>query len=91
MIFGPTAVTDCPNLAVCLFENSNYDDQNHDGIRDGKRIVILRSRDTWHDMRWYDFKNKMSSWVNRGFRARWYENFLPNPTPAHCMYGNYYA
>jgi len=83
--FGPTDIYDCPLGAVCLFENSNFDDQNHDGVRDGKRIIILRGRSTWQDMRWYSFDNKMSSWVNRLSTSRWYENFLPNPTPSYCM------
>lgn len=86
--FGPNSEYDCPSLATCLFENANYNDQNRDGIRDpGTRMLSLKGRSVWHSLPAYSFNDKMSSWVNQGPPARWYENNLPNPTPAHCMRG----
>jgi hypothetical protein len=80
-------VHDCPTDYACLFENSNFDDQNGDGVRDGRRIVALKGRDVWHNLgAWYDFDNKMSSWVNKGVHARWYWHDWRTPTPNECMY-----
>lgn len=80
----------CPLDYACLFENSNFDDQNGDGIRDGKRIVALRGRGVWHNLgAWYDFNDKMSSWVNRGVHARWYWHDWKTPTPNECMYPHF--
>lgn len=86
--FGPNSEYDCASLMTCFFENANYNDQNKDGVRDpGTRMLSFSGRHVWYNMSSYSFNDKMSSWVNQGPTARWFENALPNPYPAHCMIG----
>lgn len=75
---GPTARSDCPGGAVCMWEHANY----------GGQMVAGWSTGQWHLMSRHGFDNEMSSWYNNkvGHDARWYYNAWPeNPRPSFCM------
>lgn len=84
----PMLISDCPSGWVCLFENVNFNDQNHDGRTDpGTRMLRFSATGRWLYMATWNFNDKMSSWYNRrGLDARWYHNAWPqDPPPALCM------
>jgi len=83
--FGTAAASNtCASTYVCLYDNINFDDQNRDGVPDGAMIARLRGQGD-HDLGWYGFDNKMSSWKNyAAVDAIWFYNY-PTSGTSYCM------